>query len=164
MGCMLPYSVQQEDATHAGLCSQQHDHAIPQSTLFNAIVVNGKAQMANFPFCTIEPNVGMVLVPDQRLDKLAEISKAREIVSALYSSKRHCVQLHACSIMYIAKCCCRANVAGSVCKSVSQRILLPEFLLSLESAASTGSCHLYAQTKALLKALLMLCQCRCPPM
>ena len=38
-----------------------------QSTLFNAICENGKAQAANFPFCTIEPNVGVVAVPDPRL-------------------------------------------------------------------------------------------------
>ncbi len=38
-----------------------------QSTLFNAICEGGKAQAANFPFCTIEPNVGIVTVPDPRL-------------------------------------------------------------------------------------------------
>ena len=38
-----------------------------QSTLFNAICENGKAEAANFPFCTIEPNIGMVAVPDDRL-------------------------------------------------------------------------------------------------
>lgn len=38
-----------------------------QSTLFNAICENSKAQAANFPFCTIEPNVGIVAVPDSRL-------------------------------------------------------------------------------------------------
>lgn len=51
-----------------------------QSTLFNAIVENGKAAAANFPFCTIEPNVGMVTVPDARLSQLAAISKSRETV------------------------------------------------------------------------------------
>lgn len=43
-----------------------HAHAL-QSTLFNAIVENGKAAAANFPFCTIEPNTGIVTVPDARL-------------------------------------------------------------------------------------------------
>ena len=38
-----------------------------QSTLFNSLVENGKAQAANYPFCTIEPNTGMVTVPDPRL-------------------------------------------------------------------------------------------------
>jgi hypothetical protein len=52
-----------------------------QSTLFNAIVENGKAQAANFPFCTIEPNVGIVTVPDTRLDELSRIAKSRETVS-----------------------------------------------------------------------------------
>lgn len=40
---------------------------VGKSTLFNALVENGKAQAANFPFCTIEPNVGIVAVPDSRL-------------------------------------------------------------------------------------------------
>ena len=45
---------------------------VGKSTLFNAIT-NAGAQSANYPFCTIEPNVGMVSVPDERLEKLAEI-------------------------------------------------------------------------------------------
>ena len=45
---------------------------VGKSTLFNAIT-NGGAQSANYPFCTIEPNVGVVAVPDKRLDKLAEM-------------------------------------------------------------------------------------------
>jgi hypothetical protein len=53
-----------------------------QSTLFNAIVENGKAAAANFPFCTIEPNVGIVTVPDPRLNELSRISKSKETVSA----------------------------------------------------------------------------------
>ena len=51
-----------------------------KSTLFNAIVKNGQAQAANFPFCTIEPNTGIVSVPDDRLAVLAELSKAAKIV------------------------------------------------------------------------------------
>ena len=47
---------------------------VGKSTLFNAIT-NAGAQSANYPFCTIEPNVGMVSVPDERLEKLAEIYK-----------------------------------------------------------------------------------------
>ena len=45
---------------------------VGKSTLFNAIT-NAGAQSANYPFCTIEPNVGMVAVPDSRLDALAEM-------------------------------------------------------------------------------------------
>lgn len=45
---------------------------VGKSTLFNAIT-NAGAESANYPFCTIEPNVGMVAVPDKRLDKLAEM-------------------------------------------------------------------------------------------
>eukprot|EP01026_Neomeris_dumetosa_P002267 TRINITY_DN10607_c0_g1_i3.p1 TRINITY_DN10607_c0_g1~~TRINITY_DN10607_c0_g1_i3.p1 ORF type:complete len:409 (-),score=75.93 TRINITY_DN10607_c0_g1_i3:201-1427(-) len=48
---------------------------VGKSTTFNALVKNGKAQAANFPFCTIDPNVGIVAVPDPRLDTLAKISK-----------------------------------------------------------------------------------------
>jgi hypothetical protein len=55
---------------------------VGKSTLFNAIVGNAKAQAANFPFCTIEPNVGIVAVPDARLNVLAKISGSAEIVPA----------------------------------------------------------------------------------
>ncbi|NBD16699.1 MAG: redox-regulated ATPase YchF [Cyanobacteria bacterium] len=53
---------------------------VGKSTLFNALVANAKAEAANFPFCTIEPNVGVVAVPDERLDVLAEISNSQRIV------------------------------------------------------------------------------------
>jgi hypothetical protein len=55
---------------------------VGKSTLFNAVVANAKAQAANFPFCTIEPNVGMVTVPDERLETLAKISSSERIVPA----------------------------------------------------------------------------------
>jgi GTP-binding protein YchF len=55
---------------------------VGKSTLFNAVVANAKAQAANFPFCTIEPNVGVVAVPDERLQALATISDSAEIVPA----------------------------------------------------------------------------------
>ncbi|MEM7712047.1 MAG: redox-regulated ATPase YchF [Cyanobacteria bacterium P01_A01_bin.68] len=55
---------------------------VGKSTLFNAVVANAKAEAANFHFCTIEPNVGIVSVPDERLEVLAEISSARQIVPA----------------------------------------------------------------------------------
>jgi ribosome-binding ATPase len=55
---------------------------VGKSTLFNAVVANAKAQAANFPFCTIEPNVGMVAVPDLRLQVLSDISKSDEIIPA----------------------------------------------------------------------------------
>jgi hypothetical protein len=53
---------------------------VGKSTLFNALVANAKATAANFPFCTIEPNVGVVAVPDERLKVLAEISNSAQIV------------------------------------------------------------------------------------
>lgn len=52
---------------------------VGKSTIFNAITSAG-AESANYPFCTIEPNIGVVAVPDQRLDKLADIVKPKEIV------------------------------------------------------------------------------------
>ena len=49
---------------------------VGKSTLFNALTSSKKAQAENFPFCTIDPNIGMVAVPDERLDKINEISKS----------------------------------------------------------------------------------------
>ncbi|MEM9786023.1 MAG: redox-regulated ATPase YchF [Pseudomonadota bacterium] len=53
---------------------------VGKSTLFNALTRTAAAQAANFPFCTIEPNVGDVAVPDARLDKLAAIASSKQIV------------------------------------------------------------------------------------
>lgn len=55
---------------------------VGKSTLFNALVENAKAEAANFPFCTIEPNVGVVSVPDERLDALTKISSSVQTVPA----------------------------------------------------------------------------------
>jgi len=55
---------------------------VGKSTLFNALTRTAAAQAANFPFCTIEPNVGEVSVPDPRLFRLAEIAKSRETIPA----------------------------------------------------------------------------------
>ncbi len=52
---------------------------VGKSTLFNCLS-NSKAQAANFPFCTIEPNIGVITVPDERLNALAEIDKPEKIV------------------------------------------------------------------------------------
>lgn len=54
---------------------------VGKSTLFNCLS-SAKAQAANFPFCTIEPNVGVITVPDERLTKLAEIVHPGRIVPA----------------------------------------------------------------------------------
>ena len=51
---------------------------VGKSTLFNALTNSAKAQAENFPFCTIDPNIGVVAVPDDRLDKLAKISDSRK--------------------------------------------------------------------------------------
>jgi GTP-binding protein YchF len=53
---------------------------VGKSTLFNALTETAAAQAANYPFCTIEPNVGEVAVPDPRLDVLAKLAKSAEIV------------------------------------------------------------------------------------
>ena len=53
---------------------------VGKSTLFNALIQTAAAQAANYPFCTIEPNVGEVAVPDPRLDKLAALAKSAQIV------------------------------------------------------------------------------------
>ncbi|HXG80032.1 MAG TPA: redox-regulated ATPase YchF [Methyloceanibacter sp.] len=53
---------------------------VGKSTLFNALTESAAAQAANYPFCTIEPNVGEVPVPDPRLDKLAAVAKSAQIV------------------------------------------------------------------------------------
>jgi len=53
---------------------------VGKSTLFNALTRTAAAQAANFPFCTIEPNVGEVAVPDPRLDTLARIAASRQII------------------------------------------------------------------------------------
>ena len=55
---------------------------VGKSTLFNALTRTAAAQAANFPFCTIEPNVGEVAVPDARLDQLAAIAGSRQIIPA----------------------------------------------------------------------------------
>src|SRR5512142_988812 len=53
---------------------------VGKSTLFNALTQTAAAQAANYPFCTIEPNVGEVAVPDPRLDALAKLGKSEQIV------------------------------------------------------------------------------------
>ena len=53
---------------------------VGKSTLFNALTRTAAAQAANYPFCTIEPNVGEVAMPEPRLDKLAAIAKSKEII------------------------------------------------------------------------------------
>ena len=51
---------------------------VGKSTLFNALTASKKAEAANFPFCTIDPNIGVVEVKDERLDKLFDLSKSKK--------------------------------------------------------------------------------------
>lgn len=53
---------------------------VGKSTLFNAVTRTRKAQAENYPFCTIDPNVGMVTVPDERLEVLSKISKSQKLI------------------------------------------------------------------------------------
>ena len=55
---------------------------VGKSTLFNSITKAG-AECANYPFCTIEPNVGVVAVPDERIEKLAEIYHPQKVTNAI---------------------------------------------------------------------------------
>ena len=54
---------------------------VGKSTLFNALTNSNKALAENFPFCTIDPNIGIVPVPDLRLDKLAKISDSKKKIN-----------------------------------------------------------------------------------
>ncbi|GGF13365.1 ribosome-binding ATPase YchF [Youhaiella tibetensis] len=58
---------------------------VGKSTLFNALTRTAAAQAANFPFCTIEPNVGEVAIPDARLEKLAAVAKSQQTIPARMS-------------------------------------------------------------------------------
>ena len=58
---------------------------VGKSTLFNALTNSNKAQAANFPFCTIDPNIGVVPVPDKRLENLAKVSKSKKIINTTIS-------------------------------------------------------------------------------
>ena len=58
---------------------------VGKSTLFNALTNSSKAQAANFPFCTIDPNIGVVPVPDERLERLSKISNSKKIINTTIS-------------------------------------------------------------------------------
>lgn len=55
---------------------------VGKSTLFNAVTKTRNAQAANYPFCTIDPNVGMVTVPDARLERLSQLSRSQKVIPA----------------------------------------------------------------------------------
>jgi len=58
---------------------------VGKSTLFNALTNSNKAQAENFPFCTIDPNIGLVFVPDERLENLSKISKSKRTINTTIS-------------------------------------------------------------------------------
>ena len=53
---------------------------VGKSTLFNAVTRTRKAEAANYPFCTIDPNIGVVTVPDERLDVLSKLSGSSKLI------------------------------------------------------------------------------------
>ena len=55
---------------------------VGKSTLFNALTETASAEAANYPFCTIEPNTGIVSVPDKRLIELSNLAKSQKIIPA----------------------------------------------------------------------------------
>src|SRR5215472_8469622 len=57
---------------------------VGKSTLFNAVTRTHKAAAENYPFCTIEPNLGVVSVPDPRLEQLAKVVKVSQIIPAAF--------------------------------------------------------------------------------
>ena len=57
---------------------------VGKSTLFNALTKSKSAQAANFPFCTIDPNIGEVMVPDERLQELSKISLSNETIAVVF--------------------------------------------------------------------------------
>jgi ribosome-binding ATPase len=77
-----PRSVEKERAHMGFKCGIVGLPNVGKSTLFNALTKTAAAQAANYPFCTIEPNVGDVAVPEPRLKKLAEIAGSAEILPA----------------------------------------------------------------------------------
>ena len=58
---------------------------VGKSTLFNALIQSKKAEAANFPFCTIDPNIGNVSVPDERLNVISNISKSKKTINTMIS-------------------------------------------------------------------------------
>ncbi len=56
---------------------------VGKSTMFNALTKSKNAEAANFPFCTIEPNIGVVAVPDARIEKISKIANSKKIIPTL---------------------------------------------------------------------------------
>ena len=66
---------------------------VGKSTLFNALTASKNAQAANFPFCTIDPNIGVVDVPDERLEKLSKLSNSKKKIFRMCTTNTcRCVQ------------------------------------------------------------------------
>ena len=73
---------------------------VGKSTLFNALTASKNAEAANFPFCTIDPNIGIVDVVDERLNKLSKLSNSKK---KIYTRNRHLRYIFYISISSIGK-------------------------------------------------------------
>ena len=76
---------------------------VGKSTIFNALT-SAKAEAANFPFCTIDPNTGIVKVPDPRLDEITKLIKTKAIAIMI---------LTALGLAFLAPDCCRTTNLGA---------------------------------------------------
>ena len=86
---------------------------VGKSTLFNAVTRTRKAEAANYPFCTIEPNTGIVTVPDARLEVLGKISKTQKIVPAA-TYERESKKTSARYLAEVADLAAKANVQAKL--------------------------------------------------
>ena len=89
---------------------------VGKSTLFNALIQSKKAEAANFPFCTIDPNIGNVSVPDKRLNIISNISKSKKIINTMISFAIAHVQYHEYSnlLKYIFSCSADSDFYNAV--------------------------------------------------
>lgn len=91
---------------------------VGKSTLFNALTKTENAQAANYPFCTIDPNIARVAVPDERVHRLAEIEKSQKVIET-----QVCVlyQYHLCGhfLNWNALCLCSSSLSTLLGLSVA---------------------------------------------
>ena len=88
---------------------------VGKSTLFNALTETAAAQAANYPFCTIEPNVGEVAVPDRRLEALAALAKSDAIVPTRRRSCRPRPRVSRPSRWFMTAAPPPANLGALIC-------------------------------------------------
>ena len=120
---------------------------VGKSTMFNSIT-NAGAECANYPFCTIEPNVGVVAVPDERLDKLAELYNPQKITHAV---------IEFVDIAGLVKGASKGEIKLKANKKAQQEIDVLEKIKSvLESGKSARTIELNDDEKELIKDVYLL--------